>query len=66
MTRYAQIVLKALPGKWPQVARRTGLAERTVKAQIEALRKAGAVKVAYREPSRRGGHWAVYRRCPQS
>lgn len=62
MTRYAQIVLNALPAKWPQVVRRTGLAERTVKSQIERLRTQGLVKVVAREPSR-GGPWAVYGRA---
>lgn len=60
---YAIGVIRALlarPMRIPQIVQTTGLHERTVRAQISALWRSGAVRVVKREQVRWGGAWAVY------
>lgn len=61
---YAMAVVRALllrPMTVPQLAAATRLAERTVLAQIDALRKAEAIRVRRRIPQdRSAGSFALY------
>jgi hypothetical protein len=60
---YAVAVLRALlrkPMKVPQLAAATTLAERTVRAQITALRAADVVMKIANESAGRSGPWAIY------
>lgn len=60
---YAVKVIQALlkkPMRVPEIAAATGLAYRTVKAQITALLRDGAIYVSRRITPRWGGAWAEY------
>jgi predicted DNA-binding transcriptional regulator len=60
---YAVKVIQALlkkPMRVPEIAAVTGLAYRTVKAQVTALLRDGAIYVSRRVTPRWGGAWAEY------